>query len=63
MKNIPSRKRPKKKKKTKKKKTTTTTKTKVMFGNNFCFLFSKTCFGEYKEKKISCIFEIKNIFC
>ena len=42
MKNIPSRKRPKKQK----------TKTKVMFGNNFCFLFSKTCFGEYKEKTI-----------
>ena len=27
-------------------------KTKVMLGNNFCFLFSKTCFGEYKEKTI-----------
>ena len=25
---------------------------KVMFGNSFCFLFSKTCFGEYKEKTI-----------
>ena len=23
---------------------------KVMFGNSFCFLFSKTCFWEYKEK-------------
>ena len=23
-----------------------------MFGNSFCFLFSKTCFGEYKEKTI-----------
>ena len=23
-----------------------------MFGNNFCFLFSKTCFWEYKEKTI-----------
>ena len=23
-----------------------------MFGNSFCFLFSKTCFWEYKEKKI-----------
>ena len=23
-----------------------------MFGNNFYFLFSKTCFGEYKEKTI-----------
>ena len=29
----------------------------------FCFLFSKTCFWEQKEKKkISCIFEIKNMF-
>ena len=27
-------------------------KVKVMFGNSFCFLFSKTCFGEYKEKTI-----------
>ena len=25
---------------------------KVMFGNSFCFLFSKTCFWEYKEKTI-----------
>ena len=25
---------------------------KVMFGNSFCFLFSKTCFIEYKEKTI-----------
>ena len=25
---------------------------KVMFGNGFCFLFSKTCFWEYKEKTI-----------
>ena len=25
---------------------------KVMFGNNFYFLFSKTCFWEYKEKTI-----------
>ena len=25
---------------------------KVMFGNSFYFLFSKTCFGEYKEKPI-----------
>ena len=33
-----------------------------MFGNNFYFLFSKTCFWEYKEKTISCIFEIKNMF-
>ena len=24
---------------------------KVMFGNSFCFLFLKTCFWEYKEKK------------
>ena len=23
-----------------------------MFDNNFYFLFSKTCFGEYKEKTI-----------
>ena len=23
-----------------------------MFGNRFCFLFSKTCFWEYKEKTI-----------
>ena len=23
-----------------------------MFGNSFCFLFSKTCFWEYKEKTI-----------
>ena len=23
----------------------------VMFGNSFHFLFSKTCFWEYKEKK------------
>ena len=34
-----------------------------MFGNNFYFLFSKTCFWEYKKKKqFSCIFEIKNMF-
>ena len=35
-----------------------------MFGNNFYFLFSKTCFWEYKEKQFSktCIFEIKNMF-
>ena len=26
-------------------------KTKVMFGDKFCFLFLKTCFWEYKEKK------------
>ena len=26
-------------------------KTKAMFGNNFYFLFSKTCFWEYEEKK------------
>ena len=25
---------------------------KVMFGNSFCFLFSKTCFWKYKEKTI-----------
>ena len=37
--------------------------TKVMFDNSLCFLFSKTCFCEYKKKKKnSCIFEIKNIF-
>ena len=35
---------------------------KIMFGNRFCFLFSKTCFWEYKEKQFSCIFEIKNMF-
>ena len=23
-----------------------------MFGNSFCFLFSKTCFWKYKEKTI-----------
>ena len=33
-----------------------------MFGNIFYFPFSKTCFWEYKEKKNSCIFEIKNMF-
>ena len=33
-----------------------------MFGNSFCFLILKTCFWEYKEKKNSCIFEIKNMF-
>ena len=33
-----------------------------MFGNSFYFLFSKNCFWEYKEKKISYIFEIKNMF-
>ena len=41
-----------------------------MFGNRFCFLFSKTCFWEYKEKTIFLYFlnkkhvwlaEIKNI--
>ena len=38
-------------------------KTKVMFDNNFFFLFSKTYFGEYKEKNIFLfIFEIKNMF-
>ena len=26
--------------------------TKVMFGNSFCFLISKACFWEYKEKTI-----------
>ena len=33
-----------------------------MFGNIFCFLFSKTCFWEYKEKTIFLYFEIKNMF-
>ena len=42
----------------------------VMFGNRFCFLFSKTCFQEYKEKTIFlyflnqkhvCLVEIKKI--
>ena len=34
-----------------------------MFDNSFYFLFSKTPFWEYKEKKqFSCIFEIKNMF-
>ena len=37
-------------------------KFQVMFDNCCCFLFSKTYFWEYKEKKISCIFEIKNMF-
>ena len=37
-------------------------KTKVMFDNSFCFLFSKTYFVNIKKKKISCIFEIKNMF-
>ena len=45
--------------------------TKVMFGNSFYFLFSKTCFWEYKEKTIFLyfwnqkhiwLFEIKKIF-
>ena len=29
-----------------------TERLKVMFGNSFCFLFSKTYFLEYKEKTI-----------
>ena len=34
-----------------------------MFDNSFYFLFSKTCFEEYKKKKqFSCIFKIKNMF-
>ena len=33
-----------------------------MFGNSYYFLFSKTCFWEYNEKKNSYIFEIKNMF-
>ena len=35
---------------------------KFMFGNSFCFLFSKTCFWEYKEKTIFLYFWIKNMF-
>ena len=31
-------------------------KNKVMFGNSFCFLFSKTCFWEYKEKNNFLVF-------
>ena len=34
-------------------------KSKVIFSNSFYFLFSKTCFREYKKKKKSYIFEIK----
>ena len=30
-----------------------------MFGNIFCFLFSKICFWEYKEKTIFLYFEKK----
>ena len=33
-----------------------------MFDNSFYFLFSKTCFWEYKEIQFSFIFEIKNMF-
>ena len=33
-----------------------------MFGNNFYFLFSKTCFWECKEKQFYYIFEIKSMF-
>ena len=33
-----------------------------MFGNNFYFLFQKLVLGNIKKKKISCIFEIKNMF-
>ena len=33
-----------------------------MFGNSFCFLFSKTCFWEYKEKTIFLYFLNKKIF-
>ena len=36
-----------------------------MFGNNFYFLFLKTCFWKYikkKKKQFSCVFEIKNMF-
>ena len=36
---------------------------KVIFSNNFCFLFSKTCFWEYKgKKKFSCNFLNKKMF-
>ena len=35
----------------------------IVFSNGFCFLFSKTCFGEYlKKKQFFYIFEIKNMF-
>ena len=34
-------------------------KTKVMFGNSFCFLFSKTYFGEFKEKFFFIFFKSK----
>ena len=34
-----------------------------LFGNNYCFLFSKTFFFEnIIKKQFSCIFEIKNMF-
>ena len=33
-----------------------------MFGNSFYFLFSKTCFGEYKEKTIFLYFLNKKMF-
>ena len=36
---------------------------KVIFSNRFCFLFLKTCFGEYKANNFFFgIFEIKNMF-
>ena len=33
-----------------------------MFDNSFCFLFSKTCFWDYKEKTIFLYFLNKNMF-
>ena len=33
-----------------------------MFGNIFCFLFSKTCFGEYKEKKFLYFLNQKHVW-
>ena len=37
-------------------------KGKVMFGNSFYFLFSKTCFWKYKEKTIFLYFWNQNMF-
>ena len=36
---------------------------KVMFGNCFYFLFSKTCFGEYNEKKKKNLVFLKSKIC
>ena len=33
-----------------------------MFGNSFCFLFSKTFFWEYKEKKILYFLNKKHVW-